>query len=114
MRLPGGSREAHGTPIISTFVIEDVRKHFGQLSEWARSKIDEGRGAKPGPRLHIKFKNFEERKTQGLLARFYVPSSVSNFERWHQKLGHPGRKVLMRCRIPGLVIPKVLPRCDAC
>ena len=117
MKLPGGSREANGTPVSMTSFsvsIEDVRKHFGQLTEWARSKITEGRGAKEGPRLQIKFKNFEERKTQGLLARFYVPSNVSNFERWHAKLGHPGKKILMRCRIPGLVIPKILPRCDAC
>ena len=74
----------------------------------------EGRGAKGGPRLRILFKNFEDNLCLGKLARFYVPSSVSNFQRWHEKLGHPGKKILRRCRIPGLVIPKTIPECDAC
>jgi hypothetical protein len=49
----------------------------------------------------------------GKLARFYV-SGVSNFQRWHDKLGHPGKKILTKCRIPGLLIPKSVPACEAC
>src|SRR5690348_7585978 len=124
MRLPGDSGGARGTSISpgsscssSTFSshisLNDIRKHFGELSEWASAKIAEGRGAKRGPQLRIMFKNFEDKMCMGKLARFYVPSSVSNFQRWHEKLGHPGKKILRRCRIPGLVIPKSIPECDA-
>src|SRR6185437_13514852 len=94
-------------------VVEKVRKSFGQFTEWAASKIAEA-SAKKGPVLRIDFENFENNLCMGKLARFYVPSSISNFQRWHEKLGHPGRKILRKCHIPGLIIPKNIPPCDAC
>ena len=80
MKLPGDRGGANGTSIfLRDISINDVRSHFGELTEWASAKIAEGRGAKKGPRLRILFKNFESNLCLGKLARFYVPSSVSNF-----------------------------------
>ena len=112
MLLPGDGGGEHGASW--KFSISDVRVHFGQLAEWAEAKLTEDRGAKSGPRLRNTFRNFEGNLVSGKLARFYVPSSLTNFQRWHAKLGHPGRKILRRCHIPGLLIPKIIPACDAC
>jgi len=81
MRLPGDSGGAHGASNIHAGIdIADVRHHFGKLSEWASAKIAEGRGGKIGPRLKIIFQDFDGRMTHGRLARFYVPSSLSNLD----------------------------------
>ena len=56
MLLPGDRGEVHGASVVK---IDDVRKHFGQLTQWAETKLVEGRGAKVGPWLRIQFKDFE-------------------------------------------------------
>jgi len=114
MRLPGDRGGVNGaSDTKSDISIVDLRKHFGTLSEWASAKLTEDRGAK-SPWLKNTFANFVHSLSSGKLARFYIPSTLSNFQRWHEKLGHPGRKILMRCHIPGLIVPKNIPVCDAC
>jgi len=114
MRIPGDSGGSHGAPENSKNLILDLREHFGQLAEWAGARVKKDRGAEAGPWVKNRFRDFEGSFCAGRLAQFYVPFSISNYQRWHEKLGHPGRKILRRCHIPGLVIPKNVPPCDAC
>ena len=39
---------------------------------------------------------------------------MSEFERWHEKLGHVGAKHIRKCRINNLRTPKRPFRCEAC
>ena len=50
----------------------------------------------------------------GMLARFYVKEGMSDMERWHNKLGHVGTKIIKSCEIPGLKIPTSPFRCESC
>ena len=71
-------------------------KHGKYEKSTAVAKIAEGRNDKNRPWYKINFPNFERDMCKGKLARFYV-SGVTNFQRWHDKLGHPGRKMLRKC-----------------
>ena len=50
----------------------------------------------------------------GALARFYVRDGMSDMERWHNKLGHLGSKIVRSCNIPGSKIPVTPFRCESC
>src|SRR5690606_3429857 len=52
--------------------------------------------------------------TKNFLAKFYLKEDLSPYQRWHDKLGHVGRKALKKCEIKGLKMPKVPFRCEAC
>ena len=49
-----------------------------------------------------------------LLARFYLKEGTSEIERWHNKLGHVGTKIIKLCNISNLKIPKQIFRCEFC
>ena len=51
---------------------------------------------------------------KGYLARFYVKEGMTDYERWHNKLGHVGAKQVKLCNIPNLKIPVNPFRCTHC
>ena len=63
------------------------------------------------------FSLFSEEKFNfktGFLARFYPQNGVTEYMRWHEKLGHVSPKILRKCQIPNLIIPKQPQKCEAC
>ena len=56
----------------------------------------------------------EKDKYYVYLARFYVKEGMSEYERWHNKLGHVGSKIIQGCHIPNLKIPSRPFRCEHC
>ena len=50
----------------------------------------------------------------GLLAKIYLKEGVGEIERWHNKLGHVGMKILRACNIPNLKVPNTPFRCESC
>ena len=48
------------------------------------------------------------------IAKFYLDPNSTEYQRWHDKLGHVGGKVLARCGVDGLKIPKNPYRCEFC
>ncbi len=39
---------------------------------------------------------------------------MTDIERWHNKLGHVGTKIIRQCKIEGLKIPNTPHRCEHC
>ena len=48
-----------------------------------------------------------------MLARIYLNEGVGEIERWHNKLGHVGTKILKNC-LPGVKVPSTPFRCESC
>jgi len=101
--------------------IEEVRKIFSGLVEWAGGVCREVRNERKENKTHHTHKINEREKEfyenfycQSLLAKFYVKPGISNYQRWHDKLGHLGKKILQKCNIKGLKIPKENVKCDPC
>jgi len=55
-----------------------------------------------------------ERIYEANLARQYVKEGTTDMERWHNKLGHVGTKIIKHCQIENLKIPKLPFRCEHC
>jgi len=101
--------------------VEEVRKFFSGFVEWAGGVCREVRNERKENKTHHTHRIKEEEKEfyenfycQSLLAKFYVKPGISNYQRWHDKLGHLGKKILQKCNIKGLKIPKENVKCDPC
>jgi len=82
-----------------------------------REVRNERKDNKPSLTHNLKEKEnkfFEEFYCRSLLAKFYIKEGISNYQRWHDKLGHLGKKILSKCDIKGLKIPKENIKCDSC
>ena len=92
--------------------VSHLREVFAPISMWANKICTE--------RMNETFseeeKGLDTRETffKGYLARFYIREGMSDMERWHNKLGHVGTKIVRTCDIPNLKIPSTPFRCESC
>ena len=56
----------------------------------------------------------EKSGQKGLVARVYTQHELTEYQKWHQKLGHFGAEKIRRCNIPNLKIPRPPQKCEAC
>jgi hypothetical protein len=50
----------------------------------------------------------------GYVARVYTDKDLSDFQKWHRRLGHFGGKKIKKCNIPGLRVPRSPQKCESC
>ena len=100
--------------------IEEVRQNFSGLVEWAGGVCREVRNERKENKTHHTHKINEREKEfyenfycQSLLAKFYVKPGISN-TRGGTTSRHTGKKILQKCNIKGLKIPKENVKCDPC
>ena len=94
--------------------LNEVREIFSPISLWAKNICIEKQNrlyTKEEKELDMPVPNG---KFNGALARFYVKEGMTDIERWHNKLGHVGTKILKICNINGLKIPNTPFRCEHC
>jgi len=91
--------------------IAELQEQLHILREWACDSIREGE-------CEYKHTDVDTLSLKGIhtafLARFYIREDMSAIERWHNKLGHVGTKILSRLNIDKLKMPKGVYRCEAC
>lgn len=97
--------------------ITELRHALSHLSVWAEGVCKKKHNKES---LSIEIDNVRNKKELAalyaiaMLARFYVKEGTTDIERWHNKLGHVGTKILAKCKIEGLKIPKTPFRCEHC
>jgi len=80
--------------------IPELREQLSDLHNWAGNMIEE-KVREREIQIELDTHDLEKHKTQyahTFLARFYLKEGISDFERWHNKLGHHGAKILARCK----------------
>jgi hypothetical protein len=112
-------------------VMEKVRQVYCTLVEWAcavnqtgrfqkqnsKNKEDVSRAEKLRKEFTSNSSNTPENKVgsvRACVAKFYRRPGVSDYTFWHEKLGHVGAKVLRKCQIKNLSIPRTPFRCESC
>jgi hypothetical protein len=91
--------------------VEEVRVLFAQFRPWALAACETVRhnlevlGASEECIFNV------PNDPAGFLAKFYIKEGMSDYQRWHDKLGHLGSNILRKCGIP---VPKRPFRCEAC
>ena len=78
---------------------------------WAQKTCAEKRSTLQDTNLDDRVLNT---RSVGLLAKIYLKEGVGDIERWHNKLGHVGMKILRNCSIPNLKVPNTPFRCESC
>jgi hypothetical protein len=92
--------------------LKELRAKYTRLVRWAEVENKKSRLAHYG--CAVKLNKLPSRGNVASLAKFYIKQDVSPLERWHRKLGHVGSKVLRKCGIPNLAIPRTPLRCESC
>ena len=92
--------------------ITEMRKAFAPI-HWARNVCAE-RNKSTHAHSDAYAHDSQTPEFIGALARFYVRGGMSDMERWHNKLGHVGSKIIRSCNIPGLKIPVTPFMCEGC
>jgi hypothetical protein len=90
---------------------EEIRKIFDNVTDWSRASNRRNREIQG---QNIFNSELPRGVVLGKIARFYLPENVSKYQRWHDKLGHVGGKIMSRCGVEGLKIPKNPFRCEFC
>jgi hypothetical protein len=90
--------------------VDDVRKIFQDVTDWSRASNRKNREVQRRNNLNSK----PLRGVEIYLAKFYIQENISKYQRWHDKLGHVGGKIMSRCGVDGQKIPKTPFRCEFC
>ena len=106
--------------------LDQVRIFFTSIQNWALDACLRDRNTAFKKNLIFKENILTERKKKqllsnnnfdnifGFLSRFYKKEGMSEYQKWHEKLGHVSPKILRKCQIKNLIIPKQPQKCEAC
>ena len=96
--------------------VEELREQFANISLWASDACRGRENSYTEEEQQVdRLSNSKRQEFYSCnLARFYIKEGTSDIERWHNKLGHVGTKIIQKCSIDGLKIPKTPFRCIHC
>ena len=109
---PPATREGDGSLVHKFSDIKELRAACALFSAWAENTCKHKEKIYTESEIERDILKGTQKYFSNL-ARFYVKEGTSEIERWHNKLGHVGTKILKLC-LENLKIPSAPFRCEHC